>query len=276
MNNKFIEILGWETTCLSSINEVLDTLKLLLNTNWITRGQTECWGTLIPKIDRMQFDQITTRELKIRLEKESIQLFQSTARAVGPKYFQKNLMFDINTLMILQHYGVPTRLLDWSQIPYVSAFFACFGSDDCDGELWGFDYQKYIEQGNKQWENYPLFPVDSKIEVRYAMAFAEEELEPDFFMCVYDYLGFDRILAQYGLFSMTASFGIDHAKSISNLFKEDRNFYHRYIINSDLKVKLLQVLHEDFGIWQDSLFPNIAIAANEVKEYLYKNEKSYR
>ena len=49
-------------------------------------------------------------------------------------------MFD--WLTILQHYGIPTRLLDWSRNLFVGLFFACSSSNiekDSDGSLFAFD-----------------------------------------------------------------------------------------------------------------------------------------
>ncbi|WP_223527954.1 FRG domain-containing protein [Pseudomonas sp. A-RE-23] len=42
---------------------------------------------------------------------------------------------------LAQHYGVPTRLLDWTYDPFVAAFFASRPSGKIDGELcvWGLD-----------------------------------------------------------------------------------------------------------------------------------------
>ena len=265
-------VYGWDTTQLNSVKEVFDTINFLLKNRWISRGQSECWGKLIPKIDRDPIA-ISERSKLIHIESQSIHTFQSVAMTNATKDEREALKHDVNTLMVLQHYGVPTRLLDWSQYPYVALFFATFVNENVDGELWGFNYNKYVNQGSKQWERITDIPIGSPIEVRYNVAFSKEEPKQDFFMCIFDYLYHHRINAQKGLFSLTACFGKDHARSIAELFDNDKNFYHRYIIKSDLKSELVSLLEEKYGISMGSLFPDTAGAAEAVKANLYRNAK---
>jgi hypothetical protein len=256
---------GWMTTPLTSETQILETLDHLRVCHWVSRGHSKFHRTLFPKIDRKPLDKIVDRANKIALERQSIELFRSTARFFASPDEQNALMTDLPTLMVLQHYGVPTRLLDWSESPYVATYFSVCNDEGCDGEIWSFDERQYEIKGREQWKNYPEIPLDSPIEFRYAMALDQKEPKPDFFMCVFYYQYFHRISAQEGAFSMTAQFGKDHAESISNLL-EDSNLYHRYIIKADLKPKLRQVLQVDYGIWSGSLFPDTAGAAETVKE----------
>jgi hypothetical protein len=42
-------------------------------------------------------------------------------------------------LSLAQHYGLPTRLLDWSESPLGAAFFAIMEHPEVDGALWALD-----------------------------------------------------------------------------------------------------------------------------------------
>lgn len=67
--------------------------------------------------------------------------------------------YDIEWLMLCQHYGVPTRLLDWSHDVLVSLFFACSDQDEIntDGALFICDETEY-----PKFSAYSAHPSDTQ------------------------------------------------------------------------------------------------------------------
>src|SRR6266498_5137977 len=52
---------------------------------------------------------------------------------------------DFEWLIIAQHYGIPTRLLDWTSNPLVALFFACNGDFSNDGAVYNFSGPKFLD-----------------------------------------------------------------------------------------------------------------------------------
>jgi FRG domain len=121
----------------------------LCGRRWLCRGQPEPYNSLFPNIDRDPRDKLSRLD-KLKLERESISTFRSTVRFLHHSemgaldHDQDNI-----ALMVLRHYGVPTRLLDWSKSPYVAAYFAAAGNDTKVGESWTFDESLYEQIGKK-------------------------------------------------------------------------------------------------------------------------------
>jgi hypothetical protein len=252
---------GWQLTTLTSVDQVLDLLLDLHAKRWLSRGQSRRYDVLMPSIDRKPRQNLSRPE-KLTLERRSIDVFRSTARFFAGRGEEGALTDDIFALMVLRHYGVPTRLLDWSMSPLVAYFAAC-GSDTEDGEIWSFDEPLYEQEGKKQWGRWPETTSDgtgdpSKF-VAGLTAFSLEK-PPDWFICGFYPLGFPRQKAQDGAYTMTAQFGRDHAEAIANLLA-DRSRYHLYVVGATLKPTLLRLLRENHGIWRGSLFPDSAGAA---------------
>ena len=69
----------WETIHLKDEKHALEVLAELKGKRWICRGQSKDYGDLTPSIDRGKMQSLSRPE-KLRLERESINRFQSTAR----------------------------------------------------------------------------------------------------------------------------------------------------------------------------------------------------
>lgn len=101
-----------------SWKEVKDKFKLYYECDtYIFRGQLDSNWKLEPSLQR----KCDLKDMKM-IEKKLINLFNKGAYA-----YLDGIMIptsDIETMIIMQHYGAPTRLLDWSKSPYVAAYFA--------------------------------------------------------------------------------------------------------------------------------------------------------
>ncbi len=252
----------WKSTTLRSEAEVLHALAELRGQRWLCRGQPECYRSLFPTIDRPPMARLSRFE-KLTLERQSIDLFRSTVQDPTDPHVQHAKHRDLITLMLLRHYGVPTRLLDWSLSPHVAAYFSVRSHDRKDGEIWAFDERLYEQEGAKQWRKYPETTTDgsgdpSKFDHDLTTAFLVPQ-PSDWFVCQF-YSGFPRQIAQQGAYSFTPRFGRDHAEVIAALLRKI-DHYRRYVIKANLKPAIKKILREKHGIWRGSLFPDLAGAA---------------
>lgn len=99
-----------------------------LDGNYLFRGVTSVRHTLIPSVGRQR----DGYSYSPGIEKA---LFDQFKREALP-FLATRPENDWEWLALAQHHGVPTRLLDWSESPSVSLFFAVWGNDDEDAGLY--------------------------------------------------------------------------------------------------------------------------------------------
>lgn len=101
--------------------ELLDRLHSapLNNADWVFRGQSHPWP-LKPTLERIADPAIVRRFGTV--EKPLIREFMSRVHQYTADVPDED--DELGCLALMQHYGAPTRLLDWTMSPFVAAFFA--------------------------------------------------------------------------------------------------------------------------------------------------------
>jgi len=264
--------IDWEITKLHSEEEVFETFLRKNGNRWLFRGQPGRYNQLDPSIDRSP-RQKKSRSQKLDLERQSISCLRSYARYFSCIGEQRLLNDDVIALMVLRHYGVPTRLLDWSLSPWVAIFFAVEGNDQESGKIWAFDEPMYEKEGKKQWLKWPHTTIDGSgdaLQFKASLTAFTLEEPSDWFICGFYETGFHRQNVQHGAYTMTAQFSRDHAAAIANLLS-DSNHYHLYELPAKLKPNLRKILHEKYGICRGTLFPDCAGAAETARKMIFEN-----
>lgn len=259
----------WQIVELGTEDAVFDKLLELQAKHWLSRGQSADHSQLVPTIDRGDRFNNMSRQHKLNLERKTIELFRSSARHFSHPTEQGAMTDDIIALMILRHYEVPTRLLDWSMSPYISMYFALSKDDKKDGTLWGFDYYEYRRRGEAKWKEDGIrgqvtydgsgdkLEFDAKI-----ASFQLEEPNP-WICCAFYPSGFVRQNAQNGAYTLSPNFNKPHCTLIADLL-EKPEFFERYTIPENLKANVLERLREEYGICEGSIYPDTAGAAMKV------------
>lgn len=270
---------------IDSVNDIITEIKphqANKNTNLFFRGHSNLLWTLTPSIYRgtwIQNEHKMFREILIRNPQE----FQQTKSA-----FEK--------LTIMQHYGLPTRLLDITKNPLVAMYFACSdkSQEHNPGEIFFFiptdKIVKYydsdtvsilsnIAKADRDFEvdeenDIDVFNGENNYKALKLLHLIKEEkpyflskINPKDFnrtLIVKPINNNQRIKRQQGYFFL---FGInktiDVPAKIDFSYKENGKLV-KFIIESERKPLIMEEL-ETIGVSSDTLFPEIDNGTEYIK-----------
>jgi hypothetical protein len=232
------------------------------------RGEARRYDCHKPKIDRA-LGNISDSDVRLRLALELAicQRFQEHAPIYLSDVERSYLKTRWSQLIVMQHYGTPTRLLDWTKSPWVAAFFSVFGDWDCDGYLYVFRRdkledgvrEKYSEDMNKgivcgaRPGDFPDFGRDHAKANDVLFKHSDVESLGPWVSTYYSRLPhFPRLVAQQGLFTFASKPNLDHLTGIAEVIGPEYMCIIR--IKAAAKPRILRMLN-NVGLNGATLFP---------------------
>jgi len=152
---------------------------------------------------------------------------------------------------LMQHYGGPTRVLDWTQSPYIAAYFAVRECPDDDGAVWFYDSLKL----RKIWKESELrrWPRRWKDFRKGGMRHKGLPIILDFFASEQT----PRMVIQQCRLSVCTDVNLDHDTAMEKLCDGSNHpWFGKFIIPKESKYDIFKHLVA-MGINAYSLFPGL-------------------
>nr|WP_314860780.1 FRG domain-containing protein [uncultured Undibacterium sp.] len=249
-------IFNYSTQVIENINELVSTFIELRG--WVFRGHKSDKYILESSLERYcNFCEYSSYAQSI--EDTMISDFKSRAHL----YLSRDIIPDtkLGWLSLMQHHGCPTRLIDFTTLPYVALFFAQDGFDSSAGSdmcIWAIS-NKFLET-----ESFNYLSEKAGLNVNYKTFALNKDR---FFDEIFDRGGHPiiisiepkitnlRLESQSGLFLLSGSYD----KKFNNYFvpTEEKSTHARKIVISSRIVNDVIRLLMDTGINNRRIYPGI-------------------
>lgn len=228
---------------------------------WLFRGQSNADWRLEPAIQRVLRPGVKAGRVRSngdawKIEEELRRQFYQDAHNWIPATSlpQKPELYPWNAWAVMQHFGAPTRLLDWSLSAYVALFFACQdGWGESDGAVYCVRSSSIAAKEARRYPQYDAFagPDWSAPEKQFVQQETPTRLIA-FFPVRYPA---DRMYMQQGWFSICSDALVDHETALSECLGSDPDgALVQLIIPRDEKADMMRRL-QAMNITGRTLFP---------------------
>lgn len=173
---------------------------------------------------------------------------------------------------LMAHHGVATRLVDWTESPFVAAYFAVLGAwsavGQCDGVVWMLSADRLASACTNRYGARPAITDSDESRAAIEMFYFSEEpaRRVDPFVTRFRTA---RIAAQRSYFTVSTSAVADHASAIAELMDDElgTDDLERIVISSYSKKEFMDELRF-MGITAETLFPGLDGLARSVTELM--------
>lgn len=163
-------------------------------------------------------------------------------------------------LSVAQHYGLPTRLLDWTYSPFIALHFATTNLQrfDSDGVIWAVNYLKAHQllpeklRSKLDNEGANVFTVEMLSETVRSLEELAELSHRDVAIFFEPPSIDDRIINQFGFFSVMS----DPGRTLDAWLQDHPDLWRRIVIPAGLKWEIRDKL-DQANITERVLFPGL-------------------
>jgi hypothetical protein len=262
----------WKKQTITSWPELRDKInELAAMDHVVCRGQGYNYdnGAIFSTLDRTFKDtNITDEKQKGDVEREIARRFLTYAPNYLPYAELMHLRDGPSFMMLMQHYGAPTRLVDWTYSVWIGAYFAARSDFKKDGIIIVFNGKELDDHaGKKHGHETPNVPLTGQDGLPKIML---NRYGP--WVCRLMQMGHQipRMIAQQGLFTVGGQLGVDHCKAIDEIIPDSVESQGKLILSFEAKLKpeILKALQQ-MGINGNTLFPGIDGVGKALTEYAH-------
>lgn len=248
----------WPTDVIESWDQYVRVASALVKetfpTSYMFRGQSRRQWRLNPSLGRLLPNGIAPAKA-LDVERRLLEDFRSQAHLHVPAGLLPRSFPPVSPTewwALMQHYGAPTRLLDWTQSPYVAAYFAV----ETDWEIDGSIFMVHVHTAQQSYKTH--FGVDGKVQTE---VFADPNA-PQALLFWYPDRKSSRFVAQQSFAAIGTNLLCTHDELLvppcaaATEANSSKLFYKRWIVPGALKPVFLRNLRA-MNIAAHSLFPGL-------------------
>ena len=260
----------WTELYPKTLDDLYTVLNKIADTQaYVFRGHAcASWPHLVPSLHRILTDGGNFGR-QIMLEAAAIRAFRRHGRSLLHVSELDYLTRILNSITLMQHYGAPTRLLDWTLSPWVACYFATQDHADENAAIWAFNREElektnrsHRSSGSRGFTRFSELASASTVE---DWAWSAMRAGPYIQTFRYEYAN-PQMGAQQSLFTISGRLGDDHDIALGRSLPQPWQTL-RVIISKSHKEVLRRHLFR-MNVAALNLFPSIDGVGRHIREAL--------